>query len=510
MTDHHPEPDQEDIAEAEIVEDDPVTAGTVVPLPAEARRHPGVCFHGCGCGIHTLVSGNLRMPARSPRELDNGEMSQLFAAARRTTGMLSGHRKSLQEAGVRLELSATEADLRLDEFRRAVHGNGVGRATGLMLRLERDYRLLPPEFLRAPGVVIHLLALAVFGTVLVFDFFFFYRLFTDLLRVPVDPSPLERAPAQAVSLVLPLALVLAGRLLSAPVWRLLAHWRRPPGPDTSPWAYRALRVTQVVAICAFPLYLLVVLVNWAVIRGEVMRDKLFQPVDQAVVALVLLLAVTTVAVEVMISNPYVTSLARARKDAAKQLKQVVARRDAARAAIGEQEHAWRALRILHDDLLGRARSDLGRVWEMLILPSRFVHGRAGDVAPALSGTDDVVIDLRDGIPAGSSSTGQAESDVFQFFSGIRSPMPLLGPLDETARRIRDLDPARKLAEWHELGRMLVLQARDPAVAVPDPEPAPAPDSQPGPAPESAPETASGPASSPGFPTGARTNEDVIA
>jgi len=287
-------------------------------------------------------------------------------------------------------------------------------------------------------------------------------------------------------------------VLSVPVWRLVGTWHRPFGPDDSPRWHLARRMIRFLAIAAVPAVLVWVIVIWAVLRGYLNQDGSYPVPSYAVVLLVLILAATTMGLEILVSNPY----ARADREAAADVGQATAQYQKLRSRSGESlavlEREWRNLRSARDELLSKARVEMGRAWETLILPARLRHGRAGVSPPPLIGVEPrpdpdggaplMLRGLDQNAPSstaddvGEGARGELDEKdvhaVLQFFSGVHQPPPGLGPLAETVRAVTELSPEGLREERDQMCRLIeqrylpevgeVLAPTSPQAAAPPP------------------------------------------
>jgi hypothetical protein len=453
------------------------------PGGASQRLTPLPCHHGCGCGIEDLVVHNLSYPQREATELDNGETAALFSAARQAAELLDGHHAYVRELRERTIDARSHAENDLEEFREVVVDDDVGRAITGRRRVEDRHRHLAPELLDPPSAPIRALQVTVTIIVTIFDIWFFYTAFLNLQDIPITAPAWQKLLALLPGLVLPAGLIFVGKMLSVPTWRMVAGWRRPAGPDDSPLATWARRFLRFSLVAALPLLLLWVIAMWAVLRGYLIEDESYPVPSYAVVLLVVVLALTTMGLEILISNPY----ARAAREANDRVQAAAERFGQARRTANDSlstfEREWRNLRSARDELLSKARVEMGRAWETLILPARLRHGRAGLGPPALigletdedqrsgdiigsavgdgdlAGPDDLDVDAAGGASAAGELTEQDVHAVLQFFHGVHQPPPGLGPLAETVRSVNDLSPHRLRSEWNELCRAVERRSR---------------------------------------------------
>lgn len=181
---------------------------------------------------------------------------------------------------------------------------------------------------------------------------------------------------------------------------------------------------------------------WAVLRA---RDTATEEVEGAryapgwVAVLMLVLAITAVAMKVIAHNPYADSAAEARRGLlrARLTYAWLVRRVGD--ALREHERAWSDLCALRDELASQVRLESMRVWEAAILTARMVHGQAGHLPPAPAA-----------LPDGAQTQAPTAAWLAPLFSGVVEPAPELGPLVEAHRIALTCAPAGLRARRTEL------------------------------------------------------------
>ncbi|MFD4724939.1 hypothetical protein ACFWNW_07625 [Streptomyces seoulensis] len=394
-----------------------------------SMNHRGIpCHHGCGCDIRHLVQSAEHGPERDPEHLDNGEMRMLLRAAREVAELVGHNREQLAVARARTigtharaegavqALARFEATARLLTSRAAQQAVDQRHAEdGAHDRRRRDLWI---RALRWPVVI----AMALF------DAWYFMRVFQYLTTSDETVSLVERVISFLPGVVLALAMMLSGHAIAAPLHRIREwlHALRDRRPALSLLGSLALPVLYLVAVLS-------TVTVWAVVRA---REAETDHLDGAryapgwVAVLMLVLAITAVAMKVVAYNPYADSAAEARRGLlrARLTYAWLVRRVGD--ALREHEQAWSDLCAVRDELASHVRLESMRVWEAAILTARMLHGQAGNLPPA---------------PAVSAGGAQAQAPtaawVAPLFSGVVEPPPELGPLVEAHRIAVTCDPA---------------------------------------------------------------------
>ncbi|MFF9864245.1 hypothetical protein ACF1G0_02270 [Streptomyces sp. NPDC013953] len=411
-----------------------------------SHDHRGIpCHHGCGCDVRHLVKSARQGPEREPEHLDNGEMRMLLRAARDVAELLSRNRAPLAAARARAigtYARAEDAVHRLARFEAAATLRAARTAHDTV---EARHAEDGAHDRRRREMWIRLLRWPVIGAMAVFDAWYFMQVFQYLAVSDEDVSPAEQAVSFLPGVVLALALMLSGHSLAGPLYRgrelLRAAGKRRP-------------VLALAGSLALPvLYLLAVLFTvtvWAGLRagdtgagGGAVEGTRYAPGWVAV--LMLVLAITAVAMKVVAHNPYADSAAEARRGLlrARMTYAVLVRRTGD--ALREHDRAWSDLCALRDELASHVRLESMRVWEAAILTARMFHGQAGHLPPTLAalgpgtepggtGPSGPEPGSRPRIePGGTAAQAPTAAWMAPLFSGVVEPPPELGPLVEAHR-----------------------------------------------------------------------------
>jgi hypothetical protein len=365
--------------------------------------------------------------------------------------------------------AAAEAHLRrLESF--AEEGS-LRRARQGQYGVRRRYSDLDPDQRRGQRRLVRYAARSVLVGIGVFDAWYFSTMFLDLLRIPVTAPWWERRLGYLPGFVIPVGLVLAGILLSAPIWRMARTWRGQPAPDGADRRSVARRAGRVAAVVTFPAFVLYVVGLWAQIRATASAvapgERIPPPQAWTVVVLLLGLALVAITIAVWLGNPVVADLRAADDDVRAARKKQEKREGEVHAALLALEQAWSDLLTDRDELLALVRTEIGKAWETLILPARMRHGATGYAPP------DVLVPLgaAPSVTADASSPGNGGDlqRAVEFFASIRHPLPGLGPLNELVRlgAVKAPEPLR--ARRDEITARLDADLRgepDPATGAP--------------------------------------------
>ncbi|WP_158712375.1 hypothetical protein [Streptomyces sp. NRRL F-5135] len=292
---------------------------------------------------------------------------------------------------------------------------------------------------------IRMLRWPVIAAMAVFDAWYFMRVFQYLTSSEEAVSPVEQTVSFLPGVVLALALMLSGHTIAAPLHRL-REWLH---------TFRESRPVLVTLGSLAPpvLYLAAVLTTvtvWALLRArdtgagaEDIEGARYAP--GWVALLMLVLAITAVAMKIVAYNPYADSAAEARRGLlrARIAYALLVRR--AGAALQAHEKVWSDLCALRDELASHVRLESMRVWEAAILTARMMHGQAGHLPPAPAALSGAVFGTAPGQTA-ERATAEAEAQaptvawMEPLFSGVVEPPPELGPLVEAHRIALDYAP----------------------------------------------------------------------
>ncbi|MDO0927239.1 hypothetical protein QQY24_18130 [Streptomyces sp. TG1A-8] len=409
------------------------------------QTHRGVpCHHGCGCDVRHLVKSAEYGPEREPEHLDNAEMRMLLRAAREVAELVGRNREQLAAARARAigaHARTEEAVQSLARFE-ATAALRAGRAA--QEAVESRHAEDGAHDRRRREMWIRVLRWPVVAAMAVFDAWYFMRVFQYLTASEETASLTEQTVAFLPGAVLALALMLSGHAIAAPLYRVREGLRslRDRRPRLSLLASLALPALYLTAVLA-------TVTVWAVLRA---RDAGMEEVEGAryapgwVAMLMLVLAITAVAMKAVAHNPHADSAAEARRGLLRaQLTYAwLVRRVGA--ALREHEMAWSDLCALRDELASQVRLESMRVWEAAILTARMLHGQAGHLPPAPAVP-----------PGGAEAQAPAAAWVAPLFTGVVEPPPELGPLVEAHRIAVTCAPAELRARRAELISRLDVQ-----------------------------------------------------
>ncbi|MGH3241810.1 MAG: hypothetical protein ACRDNL_15665 [Spirillospora sp.] len=435
--------------------------GEVVPVTVEPDAILP-CHHGCTCRLHEQVVYGGRVPGHPPEVLDQGEMGLLTDAAEQATRRLNGYHNHLwRQRAIAVEARYAALDA-LEALAALVSGGGVARAREDMDAVEERFADLPPEDRRPAPRWLVWLTVAVAVTVGVFDAVFFQKAFLDILNVPVHGFSLGKVVGFLAAASLAVGLVVAGRIIAGPLWRLGRGWRSPATPDQPPPS-RGTVLLRVALLVAGPGAILFVLGYWANLRGELaylesQGSGSYLPQSFEVMMLLLAMALVVILLEVLTYNPYQAGIRSAERELRRREREARNAGDRARAAVAAYEVAWRDLRSSRDEVIAVVRAELARPWHEVILPARLRHGRATPV-PVPPDPD---VDSSTG--AEVIDTTEPPRVLYRIFQGVEQPQPGLGPLAETMRAVRELRPA-ELTERHSHLQDLLAEQRGEQAAL---------------------------------------------
>lgn len=231
--------------------------------------------------------------------------------------------------------------------------------------------------------------------------------------------------------------MLSGHAIAAPLHRIRErlHALRDHRPGLSLLGSLALPALYLAAVLS-------TVTVWAVLRA---RDTGVEEAEGAryapgwVAVLMLVLAITAVAMKVVAHNPYADSAAEARRGLLRARLTYAWRVRRVGDALREHERAWSDLCALRDELASQVRLESMRVWEAAILSARMFHGQAGHLPPAPAVP-----------PGGTEAQAPTAAWVAPLFTGVVEPPPELGPLVEAHRIAVTCAPAELRARRAEL------------------------------------------------------------
>lgn len=449
------------IVDAELVEDgetgendggrDPVPV-----VPPDTVLTP--CHHGCTCGLHQQVVYGSLVEEHEPTLLDHGEMGLLTAAVGDASRMLHGFHNHLQQLRAAAARTHGAAGRALRDLAVLLDSDAVRRARAERDRVEEAYADLTPAERQPPPTWLLWLWPAAAVVVGLFDAVFFQQNFLDIMNTTVNDPWWKRDIGFVVALMLAVGMIVTGRILSGPLWRLRHSRHRPPSPDEP--RRRWVLVLWVIGLGAVPAALFFVLGWWASFRGQAAAAEHLNPLASpvpppiGVTLLLLSLSLTVVVLEVLAYHPYHSDLRRADKALSKVRGQVTAGFRAASVAVDDHQIAWRDLRSARDEVIAFVQAELARPWETLILPARLRHGKAGGTSAEPKPKPDVTIEL---VP----ETDQVRIS-YQIFDGMVQPQPGPGPLAEVVRAVIEYDPQALKDEQKRLEKELLEHLGEPA------------------------------------------------
>ncbi|MEV7869031.1 hypothetical protein AB0P17_23715 [Streptomyces sp. NPDC088124] len=403
------------------------------------QNHRGIpCHHGCGCDIRHLVKSAEHGPERDPEHLDNGEMRLLLRAAREVGELVGHNREQLAAARARTIDAHARTEEALQSLARFEAAASLRTTRAAQEAVELRHAEDGAHDRRRRELWIRALRWPVIAAMAVFDAWYFMQVFQYLTTSEEAVSAVEQTVSFLPGVVLALALMLSGHAIAAPLHRVrerlrALHDRRP---GLSLLGALALPVLYLAAVLS-------TVTVWAVLRardtgvGEEVEGARYAPGWVAV--LMLVLAITAVAMKIVAHNPYADSAAEARRDLlrARLTYALLVRR--AGDALRRHERAWSDLCALRDELASQVRLESMRVWEAAILTARMFHGQAGHIPPAPAAP-----------PGGAAAQAPTAAWVAPLFSGVVEPPPELGPLVEAHRIAATCAPAELRARRTEL------------------------------------------------------------
>ncbi|MFG2176410.1 hypothetical protein ACGFMO_34475 [Streptomyces niveus] len=387
-----------------------------------SQNHRGIpCHHGCGCDIRHLVKSAEYGPERAPEHLDNGEMRLLLRAAREVGELVSHNREQLAAARARTIGAHARTEEVLQSLARFEAAASLRTARAAQEAVDLRHAEDGAHDRRRREMWIRTLRWPVIAAMAVFDAWYFMRVFQYLTTSEEAVSLVEQTVSFLPGVVLALALMLSGHAIAAPLHRAREQMRalQDRRPGLSLLGSLALPVLYLAAV-------LFTVTVWALLRardtgvGEDVEGARYAPGWVAV--LMLVLALTAVAMKIAAHNPYADSAAEARRDLlrARLTYAWLVRRVGD--ALREHERAWSDLCALRDELASQVRLESMRVWEAAILAARMFHGQAGHLPPAPAAP-----------PGGAAAQAPTADWMTPLFSGVVEPPPELGPLVEAHR-----------------------------------------------------------------------------
>ncbi|MGW7428744.1 hypothetical protein ACWGIN_04260 [Streptomyces sp. NPDC054861] len=411
------------------------------------ENHRGVpCHHGCGCDIRHLVKSAEQGPERTPENLDNGEMRMLLRAAREVAEIVGHNREQLAAARSRTIGTHARAEETLHALARFEATASLRAARAAHDAVEKRHAGDGARDRRRRDLWIRALRWPVIAAMAVFDAWYFMRVFQYLTSSSEAVSVIERTVSFLPGVVLALALMLSGHVIAAPLHGI-REWLHELSGRRPLWALAGSLVLPVLYL----LSVLFVVTVWALMRaretgvgeGDIEGAR-YAP--GWVAALMLVLALTAVAMKVVAHNPYADSAAEARRGFLEERTAYGLLVRGAGEALRDHEEAWSDLCAARDELASHVRLESMRVWEAAILSARMLHGQAGHLPPTPAS-----------LPAGASAEPSAAALTEPLFSGVVEPPPELGPLIEAHRITLDYSPQELRRQRDELIGRIDLQ-----------------------------------------------------
>ncbi|MFG2286782.1 hypothetical protein ACGFOU_12090 [Streptomyces sp. NPDC048595] len=408
-----------------------------------SHKHRGIpCHHGCGCDIRHLVKGAEQGPEREPEHLDNGEMRMLLRAAREVAELVGQNRDQLAAARARTITAHARTEETLQSLARFEAAASLRTARTTQEAVASRHVEDGAHDRRRREMWIRVLRWPVIGAMAVFDAWYFMRVFQYLTVSEESVSLIEQTVSFLPGVVLALALMLSGHAIAAPLHRIRErlHALRERRP--------ALALLGSLVLPA--LYLGAVLFTvtvWAVLRARdtAVEEGAIEGARYApgwVAVLMLVLAITAVAMKVVAHNPYADSAAEARRGLLRARMTYAWLVGRAGQALREHEQAWSDLCALRDELASHVRLESMRVWEAAILTARMLHGQAGPMPPTPA------------LPGDGPAQAPTAAWMAPLFTGVVEPPPELGPLVEAHRIALTCAPAElRLRRAELIGRI---------------------------------------------------------
>ncbi|GAA1014434.1 hypothetical protein ACFQWA_11910 [Streptomyces thermogriseus] len=245
------------------------------------------------------------------------------------------------------------------------------------------------------------------------------RAFQYLTTSQEEISLIEQTVSFLPGVVLALALMLSGHAIAAPLHRARERMRalRERRPNLALLGSLVLPFLYLIGV-------LFTVTVWAVLRARDTEPEAVEGMRYApgwVAVLMLVLAITAVAMKVVAHNPYADSAAEARRALLRARLTYAWLVWRCGSALRKHERAWSDLCALRDELASQVRLESMRVWEAAILTARMYHGQAGNRPPAPAA---VPLD---------EAEAQMAARVAPLFTGVAEPPPELGPLVDANR-----------------------------------------------------------------------------
>ncbi|MEU0937068.1 hypothetical protein [Embleya sp. NPDC005971] len=388
------------------------------------HRSP-TCQHGCGCEIRNLVQHAEQAPPHDAELLDNGEMQVLLRAVREVAEIVGHNRERLARGRTKVIEAHAAGEQAVRALARFESANTLAAARSAQAAVEARHRADGAHDRRRRDAWIQILRWPMVLALGAFDAWFFRQVFQDLTVDGESPSRAEQVVSFLPGVALAVAMLLAGHVMASPLhrWRdaLRERFKDRPG---------------MAILAGFPLPLLylasvmITVAMWAVLRVGDAAQEADATIAQrypagSVAVLMLVLALTAMAMKVVAHNPYADSATEARRRlwrATRSYRRLACRVEDKLCA---HDKECSDLQAMCDELAAQVRLESMRVWEGAILRARMLHGRAGHLPPALE-------------PGGVTAQAAAASALL--FRGVAEPGPELGPLVEARRVLAEYSP----------------------------------------------------------------------
>lgn len=392
------------------------------------------CQHGCGCEIRNLVHHAEQAPEHDADLLDNGEMQVLLRAVREVAEVVGHNRERLAKSRARVIAAHSETEQAVQGLARFESSDTLAAARIAQQVVEDRHRADGAHDRRRRDAWIQVLRWPMLVALAAFDAWFFKQVFQYLTVDSQSPSGAEQFVSFLPGVVLAVAMLLSGHVIAPPLhrWRDALRERLKDRPGKAVLA-GFLLPTLYLATVLFTVGMWAMLRVQSVSQGSEATTEERYPAS-SVAVLMLVLALTAVAMKVVAHNPYADSATEARRRLRRATRDYTRRMRITDAKLREHDVTWSDLQALCDELSAQVRLESMRVWEGAILRARMLHGRAGHLPPALDSGE---------------VTAQAAAASALLFRGVPEPGPELGPLVE-ARRVLAVYSSVALRERRDL------------------------------------------------------------
>ncbi|MFI6584168.1 hypothetical protein [Embleya sp. NPDC050493] len=398
------------------------------------HRSP-TCQHGCGCEIRNLVHHAEQAPPHDAELLDNGEMQVLLRAVREVAEIVGHNRERLGRGRTKVIAAHSDSEQAVRALARFESANTLPAARSAHEAVEARHHEDGAHDRRRRDAWIRMLRWPMVLALGAFDAWFFKQVFQDLTVDGESPSRAEQVVSFLPGVALAVAMLLAGHVIASPLHRLRdalrERLRDRPG------------MAVLTGFLLPVLYLLSVLITvgmWAVLRvGDAAKEADATIAQRypagSVAVLMLVLALTAMAMKVVAHNPYADSAVEARRRLRRADRRYARLARRVEVKLCAHEQVCSDLQAVCDELAAQVRLESMRVWESAILRARMLHGQAGHLPPALEP---------------GAVTAQAAAASALLFRGVAEPGPELGPLVEARRVLAEYSPTELKERWERL------------------------------------------------------------